>query len=450
MSQENTCTPAPFSLGGRRSKIRLIAFAVAALAVAAGFARMATLRMAAAETALSYAYRRSLTELADYVDNIDAALEKTLCSGTDSGTTIHAARVWRESAAAKACLSALPSQNGQLENTGKFLSQVGEYSYSLANRASAGQAITQEERDTLIKLSDYAASLRDNLHSLLDDLSAEGYETEQLLTRLGGEGEEGSFTQMEGSYEDYPSLIYDGPFSDHLLSGPLKMLDKAPTLSEEQAEERVKQWTDGRLTACTAMREGHIPVYVFQQGDEYLELTKQGGYVLQYSHDRDVMSTEYSIGEAVEAAENFLSEHGCTTMTDTYYMEDGHTLLINFAFKDGGAVCYPDLIKVRVAMDDLSVIGLEAAGYLANHTVRHKPDKQRSVAEALQSVSPYLTVEEGQMAFICPGGLTEYYVYEFVCRSETGRQVLVYVDAVTGREVDLLLLISTPGGTLTV
>lgn len=448
-----TCTPAPFSPWGRRTKIRLLSFTLAAMAVATAFAWTSAIKVEAAETALSYTYRRSLAELADYVDNIDAALEKTLCSGTDEGTTLHAARVWRESAAAKACLAALPSMDGRLENTGKFLSQVGEYAYSLANRASAGQAITAEERETLTTLSGYAASLREQLHGLLADLSSDGYDAERLLTELeggGGSPDTDSFTQMEGSYEDYPSLIYDGPFSDHLIDGKAKMLENAPVLSQEEAEARVRSLTDGALSVCVGKREGTIPVYLFQEGDRYLELTEQGGYVLIYSNNRDVMKTEYSVSEGLTAARDFLKKHGYDQMTDTYYVEDSNTLLINFAALKGNAVCYPDLIKVTVAMDDLSILGFEAAGYLANHTERDKPEEILPLSEAVKRVSPYLTIEGGQMAFVCPGGLTEYYVYEFQCRSESGRQVLVYVDAVTGREVDLLLLLTTPGGTLTV
>lgn len=432
--------------------IRLVSFGLAALFTAVGFAWSFALKAQAAETALTYTYWRSLAELADYVDNIDASLEKTLCSGTDEGTVLHAAKVWREAAAAKACLSAMPTVDGRLDQTSKFLSQVGEYSYSLANRATAGRPISQEERETLTALSGYAATLREHLHGLIGDLTADGYLCENLMDQLIPEEEGGndSFTQMDGSYEDYPSLIYDGPFSDHLIDGESKALTGRPDITEEEAVSLARRWTGDRLNTCIGKREGAIPVYVFDNGSQYLEITVKGGYGLIYNDDRDVLRTQYGVGEGLEAAREFLQRVGLKNMTDTYYVEDGNTLLINFAATQGDAVCYADLIKVTVAMDDLSIIGYEAAGYLSNHTTRDKPATTLSAREAMERISPYLTVESGQMAFVCPGGLTEYYAYEFQCRSETDRQVLVYIDAVTGREVDLLLLLETPGGTLTI
>lgn len=436
----------------KRTKVRLIAFAIALFAVAAGLYCVLKKQIKQAETALEYTYQRSVADLAAYVDNIDVSLEKTLCSGTEEGAVLHAAKVWREAAAAKACISNLPYSDRRLENTGKFISQVGEYAYSLTNRALSGEGITKEERENLEKLSEYAAGLKQQLFSLLSEIANDNYSIKSVMTELKESFEEeetGAFSQMDGSYEDYPSLIYDGPFSDHIEKGDAKALEGLNVVTKEKAEETVKRLTSKELEYTGAL-DSAIPVYVFSGENLYAEVTVTGGMLINYSNSREVRETKASVSDAIAAADRLLNENGYSNMKMTYYLEDDNTLLINYAYSENGAVCYADLVKVRIAMDDLSAVGFEAAGYIANHRDRDKPEIKISRDEAIRSISPYLTPEKGQMAVICPNGLTEYYVYEIQCVAQSGREVLVYIDAVTGREVDILLLLDTPGGTLTI
>ena len=452
-SNRNSCVPAKFSFWGRRMRIRILSF-FAAVVVAGGVTVWNLKKeVAAAETALEYSYQQSLSELASYVDNIDVSLEKTLCAGTSSGAVMQAAKVWREAAAAKACLAALPYSDRRLENTGKFLSQVGEYAYSLTNRASVGESITKEERQNLEKLSGYASSLKEQLYSLLYDIAENEYSVKSVMSELYEELDEetdgSELSQMDGSYEDYPSLIYDGPFSDHIEKGKAKFLEGKSEITEKEAMDIAKRILNEDFEEINRV-DSNVPVYVMTKGGKYAEVSVRGGIVVNYSDSRQVSVTAYSVSDALSSADNFLKEQGVYNMVSTYYIEDDNTLLINYAYSYDGVVCYPDLIKVTVAMDDLSVIGFESAGYIANHTRREKPETILTPSEAMKSVSTYLTAESGRMAYICPNGLTEYYVYEIKCVAESGRQVLVYVDAVTGREVDILLLLDTPGGTLTV
>lgn len=448
----NDCTPAKLSWKGTRMKVRLISFALAFAAVTAAAVWMLWDQAEQAKRALEYTYQRSIADLAVYVDNIDTSLEKTLCAGTSSGAVVQAAKVWREAAAAKACISTLPYSDNRLANTGKFLSQVGEYAYSITNRAATGEEITEDERNNLVKLSEYASSLKEQLYDLLREIAEDDYSIKSVMEELSAEFEEGSggiFAQMDGSYEDYPTLIYDGPFSDHLENGDAAMLEGLSDITEEEASEKISA-IFGDTMEMLGRVNSEIPVYVFADGTKYVEITVKGGRVMNYSDSRDVNGTSYAVGDALNAASAFLSKNGYPDMKYTYYIEDDDSLLINYAYTEDGAVCYADLIKVRIAMDDLSVTGFEAVGYISNHKERDKPSNVIGAEEAMESVSTYLTINGGQMAFICPHELTEYYVYEFNCTAESGRQVLVYIDAVTGREVDILLLLDTPGGTLTV
>ena len=100
-------------------------------------------------------------------------------------------------------------------------------------------------------------------------------------------------------------------------------------------------------------------------------------------------------------------------------------------------------------MQDGSVLGLDARGYLVNHHQRQLPSPQLSPEQAQQMLSPLLTVDSVRPALIPTSGKNEAAVYEFFCTSSTGDRVLCYVNTATGAEEQLLLLVQTSNGTLT-
>ena len=108
-----------------------------------------------------------------------------------------------------------------------------------------------------------------------------------------------------------------------------------------------------------------------------------------------------------------------------------------------------DLIKVEISLQDGSVLGLDARGYLVNHHQRQLPSPQLSPEQAQQMLSPLLTVDSVRPALIPTSGKNEAAVYEFFCTSSTGDRVLCYINTATGAEEQLLLLVQTPNGTLT-
>ena len=61
-----------------------------------------------------------------------------------------------------------------------------------------------------------------------------------------------------------------------------------------------------------------------------------------------------------------------------------------------------------------------------------------------------LEVKECRLAVIPTDSVEEKLCYELACRSDSGENVLVYVNAMTGEEEDILILLTVEGGVLTV
>lgn len=70
-----------------------------------------------------------------------------------------AAKVWRDATAGKTAMMEIPIEEIQLDSTYKFLSQVGDYAMTLSGKVLRTEEISEEERDNLTLLADYANRL---------------------------------------------------------------------------------------------------------------------------------------------------------------------------------------------------------------------------------------------------------------------------------------------------
>lgn len=114
----------------------------------------------------------------------------------------------------------------------------------------------------------------------------------------------------------------------------------------------------------------------------------------------------------------------------------------------GEAGVYPDMIKVKVALDNGQILGMDATSYWMNHVERTLPDVAISRAEAAELVSAQLAVENVQLAVIPTEGGGEKLCWEVEATFGSGR-FFVYLDGQTGQETQIFRVIETEDGALT-
>ena len=140
-------------------------------------------------------------------------------------------------------------------------------------------------------------------------------------------------------------------------------------------------------------------------------------------------------------------------MKETYYLKQSGIVTINYAYEQttesGQSVeMYPDLIKLKVALDDGSVLGIETTGYLNSHTERTIPDNIISKEQAKTNLNKDLQIQSENLAVIPTEWKTEVLCWEFKGTVDDN-EFLVYINAETGEEEDILVIVNTPEGTLT-
>ena len=408
------------------------------------------------ERKVSHSYTRNMEELATSVDSLSASLEKEMYAGTGQMHRKLAQQIYLQCAEAKTALSVLPVKQTALEKTYRFLSQAGNYALAVSEKIGEGEKISDEDYQNISALYKFSKELSEDLWELEKAVSSGevnfiknlSIDEENVPDVISG------FTNTDENSESYPRLIYDGPFSDNIMEKKPEMTKSAEEVTKNKALGRASMVLNINSTdfVRTENVDGDMPAWRFstKDGKTSCEVTKQGGYVSYFLKSRSVSKSRLSNEEAVKKAEEFLKDTGIISMETTYYQAEENVLTVNFAYKDVDKVIYPDLVKVSIALDDGEILGLDSRGFFTNHRERNYPEKLFSQSRAEQEVSPKLEVQSHRLTVIPKENTDEVLCYEFRCKSESGRNVLVYINAQTGEEEQILILLETPGGTLTI
>ena len=450
----------------RRVRVLAASFTAAAFAVSVGFGVQGHIRAEDYRRQLDNGYRQAFTELTTAVGELDAALEKVTYATTPSLFASLCAQAYAKALAAQTALGELPYGNVELEQTAAFFAKAGDYAMAMARGASGEGVCTDENRETLRGLAAAAGELSATLQELQLQLDGGALHPEDVAAveaRLAAAAEDGgqitggsAFQTVEADFPQVPTLIYDGPFSEHLSSRTPQMLEGLPQVTEEEARRAAAAFAGLRAEVFTRTSDGagNLPAWGFSAladgGELYVEITKQGGQVLQMLSSRPVGEAALSRKEGVEQAASFLDAHGYQDMAPSYFLEGDGILTVHFAPVLDGVYCYPDLVKVGVALDNGDVVSFEAHGYLMNHGAREPAAPAVSADEAAERVDPSLTVLSRQLALIPTGGEYEVLCHEFKCQNADGGHVLVYVNAATGQQERILLLLEDENGTLVI
>ena len=408
-------------------------------------------------------YNMAFYELVDYVQNVETYLAKSLISSTSEHGAETLTNLWREANLAQNYLALLPIESQELENTEKFLNQVSDYSYSLSRKNIYNENLTDEDLKNLKELHSYSVELENTLNQLSDDLNTGRFSWGEL-TKKGTVAfaqqvdniSKESFSNLEENFHEYSGLIYDGAFSEHLTNNEKKGLT-GDDIEEEQAKQIAEDFVGRDKIKQTSnlgfSENATIPVYDFaitSRNDETINLSvsKKGGHIVSMNSNRTVNSEVISQEEADRKGKEFLENKGFQNMRETYYLKQEGIVTINYAATQSGVVMYPDLIKVKVALDNGEVLGIETTGYLNNHTQRDVSKVKVTQEGAKKSLNKDLQIESEGLAVIPTEWQTEILCYEFKGKVED-REFLVYINAENGREEDILIITNTPNGTLT-
>jgi len=413
-------------------------------------------------------YNMAFYELVDYMQNVKTYLAKSLITTDDEHGAETLTHVWREANLAQAYLAMLPLESQELENTEKFLHQVSEYSYTLSRKNIEDEDLKDEDLNNLKSLYSYSVDLSNVLNQLSEDLS-NGRVTwkdlkddgNTLFAQQVSNISQDSFGALEENFHEYAGLIYDGAFSEHLTSTQKKGLT-GDAIDEETAKkkaeefigkDRIKEITSIELSQNSDVEAYAIGIRTNNNEIISMSISRIGGHVIYMNSDKNVETQILSDEEAKNKAKTFLEEKGFANMKATYYINQGGVSTINFAYEqkyddNQSVIMYADLIKVKIALDNGEILGIETTGYLNNHYERNLTAPAISIGEAKEKLNTNIEITNQRLAMIPTEWNTEIFCYEFQGKIDE-IEFLNYINVETGDEEDTLIITNTENGTLT-
>lgn len=179
-----------------------------------------------------------------------------------------------------------------------------------------------------------------------------------------------------------------------------------------------------------------------------IAVSQKGGHIVYMNYYREVKEEKINPDQALEIGKKFLEEKGYSNMKETYYMMQSGNIVINYAYMQDDVTVYSDLIKLKIALDNGEILGMELAGYLNCHEERNIDKEIISKEKAKENLNKEIEIMSEGLAIIPTEFLTEILCWEFKGKVDDN-EFIVYINAKNGEEEDILMIINTPNGTLT-
>lgn len=451
----------------RNHKVLIGLLLVVGLAVAAGsyYSAQYYKQANASQNALEASYQNNFFNLIENMENLDVLLGKSLASNSAGQNAITFASVWSMAEMAKANLSNLPLGTINTVRSNQYLSQLGDFSYSLAQKAADGQEINDSDWQKIRQLHNENRTIHKELRSLVELMQEKQVRFGSLARVDKDKLPQESLAVLEGFgklderlQNEVPTLTYDGPFSDHVVNRSPRGLTGA-VINKTQAENIALQFIKkmnrtGRYTVgTTSLASGRIASYSVTlkpqeagRSELILGISRKGGHVvLMMDGGEPAAAKRIGYAQAIRKAEDFVDKLDLGAFVATGHLAEGNELLVNFAALQDGVVIYPDMIQVSVSLDTRNVAGYDASKYLLSHTNRELPAPALTEDEARAKVNPRLNIERVRLALIPLGNLEERLTYEVKGKIDSDTYY-VYINALTGSQEKILLIVETPDG----
>ena len=343
-------------------------------------------------------------------------------------------------------LARLPLNAQASSGAMKFAGQMGDYAMTLAAQMSSGAMLTTQDERQIGQMIKACQGL--NAH--LMDVGGRMYDEAE-----NGKppSEDDGLRLMEGQEDGdggipYPSLIYDGPFSD-AQKGDAPVLPGG-RVARQQAREAAARYAgvNPENVSDAADSGGQFEAFGFAadtpDGRVSVQVTGQGGHLLWMIPEQAAYETLLTEEVCLNNAGRWLAEMGFGEMQRCFVQIYDGMAVANFAAVEQGVLVYPQQVKVQVSMATGRVVGAECSGYWLNLRARSGMQADITREEAEQMLSSRLHVTDARLAVIPDEG-GETLCWEFA-GDYAGETYYVYINARTGEAEEILRVAMTQEG----
>ena len=398
-------------------------------------------------------YQKSFSELVTNVNTIEIYLSKALVTVDDNKKQELYQKVNQQCSLCAANLSNLPVNHQSIVETTKFINQLGGFSFYLSQKLKTGGTMSDADVNSINELYNWCVYVQ----TVINDYANNQDGSFNILRDTNFGDTSSNFDQMfantSATGTEFPTLIYDGPFSDSIKNKEVLGLEDY-TISQDEAQQVIeKAFKDYNVhnLAFTGMVEGKFKSYNFifetTHRKYYADVTEKGGLLLSVSSTGEINADILSLEDAEREAENFAKDLGLSDMKSVWSTILNGIAYVNLVPVVNNVMIYPDMIKAKVSLDTGSILGWEAQSYAYNHNTRNDFNFIISEQDARKMVSTDLNILSIKKCIIPQDYGTEQLCYEYKC-TYNDYTYYVYISGKTGFEVETLRVIKTSSGNL--
>ena len=251
---------------------------------------------------------------------------------------------------------------------------------------------------------------------------------------------------------EYPTMIYDGPFSDSEYNREIKGLEKEE-ITIEDAKKAIKEIylnvTDKDIKYL-AETNGKFKTFDFsikttENISIYVQVTKNGGKILTISGYGDKDTKNISLTDAINKVKTIANKQTGVVFDCVWSDIVGSDAYLNLAPVENGVVLYPDLIKAKVDLSSGELVGYSASSYYTNHTNRQIGSAGFNKDNADKKIPQGYTVEFSRLCLAPLDFGQEILCYEYKC-NRNDETYYIYINANTGVTENILKVVETNDG----
>ncbi|MGG3801085.1 germination protein YpeB [Metabacillus fastidiosus] len=393
-------------------------------------------------------YQRAFHDLAYRIDILHDKIGATLAMNSKESLSPALADVWRITSEAHSDVGQLPLALLPFNKTEEFLSNIGDFSYRTAVRDLEKEPLSNKEMKSLEKMYEQSADIQGELRkvqSLAIKNNLRWMDVEMALASGKKQADNtiiDGFKTVEKNVGAYAETDFGPTFTSNKnreegfnqLKGKMISKNEARKIAEKFVNQEVK---DVKITENgEGASFGFYSLAMTDKKDKSeinIDLTKKGGYPIYLVENREISDAKISLNDATNKAIEFLKKNNFKNLQLFESAQYDNTGTFSFVSVRDDIRIYPDTIRIKVALDDGSIIGYSARDYLAANKDRNISKPAMTLEKARKKLNPNLKIQEDRLAVITNELGDEVLCYEFLgtINNDTYR---IFINADSGIE----------------
>lgn len=400
-------------------------------------------------------YQRAFHELTYEVDLLHDKIGDTLAMKSKTSLSPALVEVWGLTSQAHSNVGQLPLRLLPINKTEEFLTNIGDFSYRTAVRDLDKEPLSEKEYATLQRLYENSAEIQGELrkvqHLVFEDklrwMDVElAYAKEQNPKNnviIDG------FKSVESSVASYSDANMDPALTNFKVNRNNLANVKGENITKSQAKEIARKFLElngsEKIKVSRTgekLKDHYYSLEIIdpkQKNETYMDITEKGGYPLWVISNREIGKQTIDLNKASLNGLKFLERNKYPNM-ELFQSSQYDTIgVFTYVSNINGVRIYPELITMKIALDDGSIVGFSAKNYLAAYTKRKIPEPKISIEEARKSVNSNMKIMEERKAIILNKLNEEILCYEFVgIRGNDTYQVFINANTAVEEQIKKL------------